>query len=264
MNFLHDISSQDYFNLNFKLSYKKYIYLAQLITLIFLIFLPYIYNINLLILMVLIQLTLLTKFRDLYLIKLLSLYKKVIFFSLNIIFFNYFMNYNDDTTIYISNIFILYFFKIIFLLNIKTFICKLYIYYIVYQIPEYIKQIIILNTLYMIVCCNISIFIKSETINQLIYVGYKYISKLRFKFCNRMTINILISSQILEKIIDRINSIYLGIRMKNQGNKKEIIKYIIFGNNKLCDQIIKDQNDLNITLWNKSIHNKFKNKMYID
>nr|YP_010619262.1 hypothetical protein orf264 [Amplisiphonia pacifica]WAX03275.1 hypothetical protein orf264 [Amplisiphonia pacifica] len=264
MNFLHYISSEDYINLNIKFSYKKYIYLTQLITLLFLVVLPYISNITLLILICCIQITLLITFKHLYLIKFLASYKKVLFFSLNTIFFSYFTNYHEYANIYISNISMLYFFKIILSLYVNRIVCKLNIYYIAYQIPQYIKKMIVVNTLYIIICYNISIFIKSETINKTLYTSYTYINKLTKNLYNIMMINILISSQILEKTIDRINSLYLGIKIKSKTNNKEIIKYIIVHNKKLFDQILKDQNNLNITLWNRCVHNKFKNKIYID
>nr|YP_010619455.1 hypothetical protein orf264 [Xiphosiphonia pinnulata]WAX03468.1 hypothetical protein orf264 [Xiphosiphonia pinnulata] len=264
MNFLHYISSSNYINLNFKFSYKKCIYSIQLITLLFLIALPYTYNTTFIILMFFIQIILIIVFRNLYLIKFLTLYKKILFFSLNTIVFNYFTNDNQYADIFIRYLFILYFFKIVLLSSVTTFIFKLSAYYIVYKIPEYIRKIIVLNILYIIICYNISIFIKSERINKALYIGYTSIIKFKIHIYNAMIINILISSQILEKIIGRINSLYLGIKVKSKTNKKEMITYIALCNKKLLDQILKDQNNLNITLWNRSVHNKFKHKIYID
>nr|YP_009393297.1 hypothetical protein [Symphyocladiella dendroidea]ARW61859.1 hypothetical protein [Symphyocladiella dendroidea] len=264
MNFLHHISSQDYIDLNLKCYHKKNIYSIQLITIIFLMSLPYIFNIDLPILMFFMQITLAIVFKDLYLIKLFTLYKQLLLFSLSTIFFNYFVNYNEYTHRYINHLYIPYFFKITLLSYSKQFIYKLSAYYLIYQIPKYITHIIVLNTLYIIICYNISVFIKSETINKALYVSYTYITKVKVNLYNIIIINILISSQLLEKTIERINSTYLGVQLKTTANNKEIIKYIVFYNNKLFDQMLKDQNNLNITLWNRSVHNKFKNKIYID
>nr|YP_009399496.1 hypothetical protein [Dictyomenia sonderi]ARW69102.1 hypothetical protein [Dictyomenia sonderi] len=264
MNFLHDISSRVYINLNFNLPNKKYIYLARLVVISFLIALPYISNITLITFILFIQITLVIIMRSCYLIKLLALYIKIFFFSLNTIIANYFMKNNYFMHISVSHISFVYYLKIIPLLIIKRFILKFHIYYIIFQIPRYIKTIIILNTLYMIICYHITIFIKGEIINKTLYTGYKYLSTLKFSVCNKMIINILISSQILERIIERVNSLYLGIKIKNKNHNKEVIRYVIFYNRKLFNKILKDQNDLNITLWIRSIKNKFNNKIYID
>nr|YP_010619650.1 hypothetical protein orf264 [Tayloriella tenebrosa]WAX03663.1 hypothetical protein orf264 [Tayloriella tenebrosa] len=264
MNFLRYISSQDYIHLDLKFSYKKHIYLKRLVALIAIITLPYISNITSIIVMLLIQITVIVIFQNLYLMKLFSLYKKVLFVSLNTIFFNHFINYSQYNNISISYISILYSFKIISLFYVKKFICKFNVYYIIYIVPEYIKKMIVLNTLYIIIYNNISIFFKTETISKTLYIGYKYISNLQINLYNIMIINILISNQILEKTIEKIHSSYLGIKIKSKANKRELMKYIIFYNTRLFDKILKDQNNLNITLWTRSINNKFNNKIYID
>nr|YP_010619844.1 hypothetical protein orf261 [Symphyocladia marchantioides]WAX03857.1 hypothetical protein orf261 [Symphyocladia marchantioides] len=261
MNFLNRISSQYYINLNFKLYNKKYRYLIKLITVLLLIYLPYVCTITLIALVFFIQITLVIVLNNLYSIKLLNSYKQILLFSLSTMFFNYFVNYNNIHTI---SVYILFFPKITLLLFNRKLIYKLSIYYIVYQIPEYIKRIIILNILYFIIYYNISIFIKSETINKFLYIGYRFMDKLKVNLYNIVIVNILISNQVLEKIIERVNSICLAIQIRSTYNKKEIIKYIFFYNHKLFNQMLKDQNNLNITLWNRSIDNKFKNKIYID
>nr|YP_010618681.1 hypothetical protein orf264 [Rhodomelopsis africana]WAX02694.1 hypothetical protein orf264 [Rhodomelopsis africana] len=264
MSFLRYISSQNYIDFNFKFSYKKYIYSTALILLLFLITLPYVSYIILIILIFLIQIILVIILRNLYLLKLCTLYKKVLYFSLNTICLNYLINHNEYISISFSYIYFFYSLKIILLFYVKKFFLKFYIYYIVYQIPEYIKRFIVLNTLYMIIYYNISIFIKSEIVNTTLLIYYTKISNLKLNFYNIITINLLMSNQILEKNLENMNNLYLGIKIKSKTSKREIMKYIVFYNHKLFDRLLKDQNDLNIVLWIRSLHNKFKDTIYID
>nr|YP_010619070.1 hypothetical protein orf264 [Pterosiphonia complanata]WAX03083.1 hypothetical protein orf264 [Pterosiphonia complanata] len=264
MSFLRYISSQSYINLNFKVLNKKYINYIRLILLLFLVSIYYTSNIVLFVLIFFSQIILILIFEDLYLSKLFILYRQILYFSLNTIYLNYLINHSNHNNLAFSNTYFIYSLKKISFFYVKKFTLKFYIYYTVYQIPEYIKQLIILNTLYMITCYNISIFIKSETINITLCIYYKSIGKLKLHLYNLITINILISNQILEKNIERINHLYLGIKIKSGSHKIKIVQYIFLCINKLFDKLVKDQNDFNIILWIKSINKKFKNKIYID
>nr|YP_010850813.1 hypothetical protein QQP85_pgp116 [Lophurella mutabilis]WGH13553.1 hypothetical protein [Lophurella mutabilis] len=265
MNLLPYFFSINYIKLKIKIFYTKYVYLITLLIFIFLMILPYISTNILIILIVFIKLVFIGLFQNLYINKLFRVKKSIFRFFLYIIIMNYFINENNCNRIAISYIPFIYHLNIKSLMFNKKIIYRLYFYCIYYQIPKYLKQIITINTIYLILLNDISIFIRNETINKTLLLTYIKIKRIKLNVYNISLLNIIISSQMLDKIIESITNVYLSIKFKQHNiSKKELIRNINWYINKFFNQLLKDENNISITLWIKLIKNKFKSKIYLD
>nr|YP_010850417.1 hypothetical protein QQP83_pgp116 [Lophurella caespitosa]WGH13157.1 hypothetical protein [Lophurella caespitosa] len=265
MNLLRYFFSINYIKLKIKIFYNKYLYLITLLIFILLMVLPYISTNILIILIVFIKLIFIVLFQNLYINKLFRIFKSIFHFFLYTIIMNYFIDNNNFNQIAISNISFIYYLNIKLLMFNKKFIYKLYFYYIYYQIPKYLKQIFTINAIYIILLNAISIFIRNEKLNKTLLLTYVKINRIKLNGYNISLLNIIISNQILNKIIESITNIYLSIKVKNNNTlTKESIKSINCYINKFFNQLLKDENNISITLWIRLIKNKFKSKIYID
>nr|YP_009392041.1 hypothetical protein [Periphykon beckeri]ARW60389.1 hypothetical protein [Periphykon beckeri] len=264
MNFLYYITSIIYIDLNFNRYYKQYVYLLILNSLVILLFLPYLSIKVLVFITIFIQVIMMLVFRNLYIIKLIKIFKKIIYFSLLIIMFDYCIKdkYNEHQSI--SNISIIYYLRIKILSCTKIYACKISIYLLCYTIYKYLKQIIILNGIYILTFYTILIFIKSETIQKAILITYITINKLQVRLYNTIILNITVSNQILEKTVEYTNNIWVGTQIKNSICTKTFITYISYYINKLYNQLVHYESHLNITLLTRYTQNKFNTKIYID
>nr|YP_010851605.1 hypothetical protein QQP89_pgp116 [Echinothamnion hystrix]WGH14543.1 hypothetical protein [Echinothamnion hystrix] len=262
MNLLRYVSAINYTNSIIKIFYKKYVYLITSLIFIFLMTLPYISTNILIILVCFTKVIFIGLFQNLYINKLFGIFQSILYFFLYTIIIHYLMNENNCNQIYISFI---YYLDIKSLIYNQKNIYRLYVYSIYYKIPKYLKQIIVINTVYRILLHDISMFIKSETINKTLLLTYIKINKLQLSLYNISLLNIMISHQILEKIIESITNIYLSIKVKkNNISTKELIKNINWYTNKFFNQLLKNQYNINMTLWIRQIKKKFKNKIYLD
>nr|YP_010851011.1 hypothetical protein QQP86_pgp116 [Aphanocladia stichidiosa]WGH13949.1 hypothetical protein [Aphanocladia stichidiosa] len=264
MNLLRYCFSINYIKLKIKIFYKKNIHLTTLIIFILLTILPYISTNILIILICFIKLIFIGLLRSLYINKLFRIFQSISFFFYTILI-NYLINENNFNQIDISYIPFIYYSSIKLLISNKKIIYKLYFYYIYYQIPEYLRQMILINAIYMILINNIAIFIRSETINKTLLFTYVKINRIKLNLYNISLLNIIISNQILNKIIESITNIYLSIKVKqNNITTKELIKNINSYINRFFNQLLNDQNNISITLWIRLIKNRFKSKIYLD
>nr|WGH13751.1 hypothetical protein [Lophurella pseudocorticata] len=265
MNLLRYFFSINYIKLKVKIFDKKYVDLTRLLIFIFLIILPYI-SLNILIIFIcFIKLIFIGLFHNLYINKLFRMFQSIFHFFLYTIIINYLINENKFNRITISYIPFIYYSSIKILTSNKKIVYRLYFYYIYYQIPKYLKQIITINTIYLILLNDISIFMKSEAINETLLLTYLKINRIKLNLYNINLLNIMISHQILDKIIESITNIYLSIKIRqNNISTKELIKNINWYTNKFFNQLLKDKNNISITLWIRLINNKFKNKIHID
>nr|YP_010851406.1 hypothetical protein QQP88_pgp117 [Echinothamnion hookeri]WGH14343.1 hypothetical protein [Echinothamnion hookeri] len=265
MNLLIYFFSINCIKLRIKISYKKYVYFITFLIFTFLITLPYISTNILIILVCFTKLTCIGLFQNLYINKLFKIFQSIFRFFLCTIMMNYFINENNCHKISISYIPFIYYLNIKSLICNKKFIYILCFYSVYYKIPKYLQKIIIIKAAYIILLHDISIFIRSETINQTLLLIYIKINRLQLNLYNISLLNIMISHQILEKIIEIIGNIFLSIKIKqNNISTQELIKNMKWYINKFFNHLIKNQNNINITLWIRLIKNKFKNKIYLD
>nr|WGH12762.1 hypothetical protein [Echinothamnion sp.] len=265
MIFLHYISYPNYISLKIETFYKKYIYLITLTTFIFLIILPYISINTLIVLRLLVKIIFIVLFGKKYINKLLKVSQQVLHFLINALIINYFIDDNNTSQLSTISIFFIYNLKTILLSYSNKFIFKLYFNYMYYRILKYLQKIIIIHGAYLFLFNDISIFIKHEKINKILLVTYVKINKIKLYSYNISLFNIMINNQILERIINNIKNIHFAIKIKkNNISKKELITNTICYTNKFFNQLLKDQNNISITLWIRCIKTKFNNKIYID
>nr|YP_010850615.1 hypothetical protein QQP84_pgp116 [Lophurella hookeriana]WGH13356.1 hypothetical protein [Lophurella hookeriana] len=265
MNLLRYFFSINYIKLKIKIFYKKYVYLITLLIFIFLTILPYVSTNISIILILFIKLIFIGLFHNLYINKLFRIFQSIFRFLLYTIIMNYFINENNFNQIAISCIPFIYYSNIKLLMSNKKIVYKLYFYYIYYKIPKYLKQIMAINAIYIILLNDISIFIRSETINKTLLLTYIKINRIKLNLYNISLLNIIISNQLLNTIIESITNIYLSIKIKqNNILTKELIKNINWYINKFFNQLLKDENNISMTLWIRLIKNKFKSRIYLD
>nr|YP_010851209.1 hypothetical protein QQP87_pgp116 [Aphanocladia delicatula]WGH14146.1 hypothetical protein [Aphanocladia delicatula] len=265
MNFLHYISYISYINLENKIFYKQYIYLIIKFTFALLIILPYLSTNTLIILILFVTLIFIVLLKNLYINKFFIKLQEIFRIFLYTLLINHITNENNFNKLAISYISFTYYLRIISLIYKKKSIVQLYFYSMSYKISNYLKKFFIINTAYILLFHSISIFIRNEVINKTLLTAYIGINKLNLSLYNISILNIMINNQILEKVIENMNNIHLGTKIKtNNILAKELIKNINFYTKKFFNQLLRDENDINITLWIKFISNKFYKKIYID
>nr|YP_009398035.1 hypothetical protein [Gredgaria maugeana]ARW67221.1 hypothetical protein [Gredgaria maugeana] len=265
MNFLHYISYISYINLGNKIFYKKYVYLIIKFTFALLIILPYMSINTLIILVLFITLIFIVLLKNLYINKFFIKLQEIFRIFLYTLFINHVINENNFNKLTISYISFTYYLRIISLIYNNKLIVQLYFYSISYKISNYLKKFFIINTTYILLFHSISIFIRNEVINKTLLQAYIEIHRLNLCLYNISILNIMINNQILERVIENMNNIHLGIKVKtNNILAKEFIQNINCYTKKFFNKLLRDENNINITLWIKFISNKFYKKIYID
>nr|WGH12960.1 hypothetical protein [Echinothamnion sp.] len=265
MNFLRYISYISYVNLGNKIFYKKYVHLIIKFTFTLLIILPYLSTNILIILVLFITLIFIVLLKNLYINKFFIKLQQIFRLFLYTLFINYFTNENNFNKLQIAYIHFTYYLNIISFIDKNKLIIQLYFYCISYKISRYLKKFFIINMAYILLFHSLSIFIRNEVINTTLLRAYIKINKLNLSLYNISILNIMTNNQILEKIIENMNNIYLGTKVKKDNiPSTELIKHIIYYKNKFFNQLLRDENNINITLWVKLISNKFDKIIYID
>nr|ARW60592.1 hypothetical protein [Polysiphonia sp.] len=265
MHFLYYISSTNYITLKTKLLKKKYLYLRITCILGLLIIIPYISSKILIMIVLLIEFCIMLILKNFYLTKITQAINNIFVFSIYNIIINYFINYNycTNNNLIISYVQINYLFQVILFYCTKQIICKFCFYFIIYEIPQYMKKIIFLNTVYLLLLNDLLTFIRSEIINQTLLMAYTKLHQLKQEIFIINKLSLFISTQIVEHIIESINNFYLAIKIKNDVSIISLINYFLLYSNKPFNKLLQKQNNLNITLWSKNLQNKLNQEKYI-
>nr|YP_009397631.1 hypothetical protein [Dipterosiphonia australica]ARW66817.1 hypothetical protein [Dipterosiphonia australica] len=265
MYFLQDISSNNYIKMTTKVLRKQYSNITILFLTIFFVALPHISLKILVILLLTIELSYLLIFKSFYLKKTFKVIVKGLFFSIYTIILNHSIDEEYlHSNILLSNILCIYYLKLVIFFYQQKCICNLYFYCALYKIPQYLKKIAILHTINTLCLFKVSNFLRSHMIIKSLLRFYSLFNIISTNKYNRNLTNIFFSGQILEKIIDSIQNLYLGIKIKNFNSQKNLLAYSFWYSKTLLVNLLEYQSNFNTILWIKQINNKLNKKVYLE
>nr|YP_009396391.1 hypothetical protein [Polysiphonia scopulorum]ARW65577.1 hypothetical protein [Polysiphonia scopulorum] len=241
--------------------YRRFFFILILSKLLLLLMLPYL-NIKLTSILLL-QVILLFKFKYIYIVVSSYFIKRILYIIFFTLVINTFLDYSTLTKItkLIPTCCIPYSGKLIRLYINDKQKFQLSYCYICFYLPKYMKQIFETNIKYIVIITNLYLFIKKEILFKYLIKYLSIISQTKLINVNRL--NSLFSNQILEKLLDSIESIYIGIKVKNKSSKFSLVKNTTNITN-ICMEILLDVTySYNITLWTKAVTLRYKNRKFL-
>nr|YP_009395367.1 hypothetical protein [Polysiphonia infestans]ARW64347.1 hypothetical protein [Polysiphonia infestans] len=225
---------------------QYYLKLKSILVSAYLLLLPYRYTETLFIILILITFNL---NRKIFFHKILKSIKNNSFFILFILFSNLLIDnkYSKLSRIADNNIRFPYFFEFI---SVKNYVKNVKVYSIKFIVPNYIIKIIAINTLHIIITSNLFFIAK----NEILLHDCKLILSNNKRNKNNFSLSlltILISYEIIEKILNKFYDFYVGLRLKNYISLSNSIKYINCFTQNIIHQTIEESYLLIIVIWNR-------------
>nr|YP_009394744.1 hypothetical protein [Polysiphonia elongata]ARW63306.1 hypothetical protein [Polysiphonia elongata] len=224
-----------------------YLRLKSALPFIYLIFLPYKYIQALFTILIIL---ILSKKRKIYFYKILKNIKNNVFFILCTLLSLLYTNYNYLSLSNILEQLVLFPYFLKFTLK-KNFILSLDIYYIKFIIPNYTIKANLINTLNIITTSNLFLVTKNEILLNYLHIWMNNNSKIQHKSYKLLLMTFLTSYEIVEKILIKFYSLYIGLRSKNHISLKNIMNNINCFTQNLAEQIIEENYMLMLTIWNR-------------
>lgn len=232
----------------------------MLLLLFILLFFPYL-NIKLIYILFL-QIILLNCYSNVYTFTINYSFKHQLYIIFSTVVVNLLTNYKSfrQAVVLIPIIYIPYKSKLILPSDNNNSILKFWLHYISLNVPTYIKQIFELNTKYLVIMHNISVLAKKEKLSK----SFIKCLSLNFRiiFLNFNYLSSLLSNQLLENILQNIQCMYVGVKIKNQISKVNFISNTM-NSLYISLEILSDITySYNITMWTKSVKVRFHNKLF--
>ena len=263
MTLFNSVYENNSVNRSYRLKYIKFSFIKQYVIITIALILAIIFPQIALALILFVKFFFLIKFGTLYLIKIYKLNKESLKVCVYTLASTYFINNTENNKFKMSIINCPVFIKVLLSTSQVHTEIKVYLYFIFYYLPSYLKKILEVTLINIIILSDLSLFFTEEEKIKAFIKTYKCRKKAYKKKHTIYSLNLLNSNQVLEKIFFNIHNVYLGVKAKNIASQKMIISIIVCYLKVIFNYLLQDIYSLSITVWLKINHNKILKTKHI-